>query len=233
HTLTRTRETPPSRIVDEVRFNLCADLAQQSDVTAGDQCPDGTRACLTMSNQKDGFEDRVVAAIPLAVSSVLNPTTSALSSPKGLNLILHGNTYPTTNPIAQSFNLSIFCDTETSEPTFVSYYGSQLIVQWHAPAGCEYMKDTPPSDGGSEEGEGREEKHVGSGIGWFFLLFFLAFAAYFLIGAYHNYSTYGAVGADLIPHRDFWREVPYILRDIASHLCSAIRPSSRNGYIAV
>ena len=28
----------------------------------------------------------------------------------------------------------------------------------------------------------------------------LAFAAYFVLGAYHNYSTYGATGADLIPY---------------------------------
>ena len=37
-------------------------------------------------------------------------------------------------------------------------------------------------------------------------------------------------------HRDFWREVPYMLRDLVSHICSAVRPrhsSSRSGYIAV
>jgi hypothetical protein len=28
----------------------------------------------------------------------------------------------------------------------------------------------------------------------------LAFAAYFVVGAYYNYSTYGARGADLIPY---------------------------------
>ena len=28
---------------------------------------------------------------------------------------------------------------------------------------------------------------------------FLAFVAYFAVGAYYNYSTYGASGADLIP----------------------------------
>lgn len=33
---------------------------------------------------------------------------------------------------------------------------------------------------------------------WFRL--FLAFVAYFVIGAYYNYSTYGASGADLIPY---------------------------------
>jgi autophagy-related protein 27 len=83
----------------------------------------------------------------------------------------------------------------------------------------------------------------------------LGFIGYFLLGAYYNYTTYGASGSDLIPyvpslahvvmsmlivylcrHRDFWREVPYMLRDVVSHLCSSFRPrhsSSRGGYIAV
>lgn len=64
----------------------------------------------------------------------------------------------------------------------------------------------------------------------------LAFASYFGIGAYYNYSTYGATGMDLIPHRDFWREVPYMLRDVFDHLCTSVKPrssGSRGGYIAV
>ena len=59
---------------------------------------------------------------------------------------------------------------------------------------------------------------MGSGIGWFFLLFvflfstkhgefltratlrlFISFAGYFALGAYYNYTTYGATGVDLIP----------------------------------
>jgi hypothetical protein len=81
----------------------------------------------------------------------------------------------------------------------------------------------------------------------------LGVGAYFGIGMYYNYSTYGATGYDLIPfvlvcfrpvnvadedddsHRDFWREVPYMLRDVAAHLCSGVRsrPTSRGGYVAV
>lgn len=80
----------------------------------------------------------------------------------------------------------------------------------------------------------------------------LAFIAYFGLGAYYNYSTYGARGMDLIPyvyafwltgdiseylsrHRDFWQEVPYMLKDVISHLCTSVHPrrSSRGGYVAV
>lgn len=37
-------------------------------------------------------------------------------------------------------------------------------------------------------------------------------------------------------HRDFWKEVPYMLSDVVSHLCSSVRPrraAARGGYIAV
>ena len=37
HTVSRTRETPPSSWVDSVRFDLCADLKLQDGVAAGDQ----------------------------------------------------------------------------------------------------------------------------------------------------------------------------------------------------
>ena len=37
HTVTRTRDTPPSSWVDSVRFDLCADLKPQDGVASGDQ----------------------------------------------------------------------------------------------------------------------------------------------------------------------------------------------------
>ena len=94
HTVSRTRETPPSSWVDSIRFDLCADLKPQDGVAAGDQvrshpntrfqvaiyslspstqCPAGTRACLTKTNRKSDSSDRVVAVIPLAQSSTLDP----------------------------------------------------------------------------------------------------------------------------------------------------------------
>lgn len=234
HVLSRVRETPPSKMTDEVRFDLCGELQKKSGVQDGDQCPEETRACLTMTNQKGENTDRIIAVIPLAVRSVLKPEITSITSPsKGVNVVFHGSSYPSTNPMPQAFNITILCDTSQSDPSFVSYNGAQLYAEWKAPAGCEFTGSEPPKDdGGSKEGGGKEGEKVGSGIGWFFLLLVLAFIAYFVIGAYYNYSTYGAVGLDLIPHRDFWRDVPYVIRDIVSHLCSAVRPT-RSGYIAV
>lgn len=35
---------------------------------------------------------------------------------------------------------------------------------------------------------------------------------YLAVGVWYNYTQYGATGWDLLPHRDFWRDVPYRLR---------------------
>ncbi len=91
-----------------------------------------------------------------------------------MNLILHGSSYPVTDPQPQSLNLTFWCDTTSSGPTFVSYTGSDMRVEWKAPAGCSFSgeEETAPGDGGGdkENGDGKGEENVGSGIGWFFLL---------------------------------------------------------------
>ena len=42
----------------------------------------------------------------------------------------------------------------------------------------------------------------------------LGFLGYFVLGAYHNYTTYGATGWDAIPHRDMWRDLPWVVSDL-------------------
>lgn len=50
-------------------------------------------------------------------------------------------------------------------------------------------------------------------------------------------SLFVQVLINILPsHRDFWKEVPYMLKDVVSHLCSNVRPrrtATRGGYIAV
>ncbi|KAF9471592.1 hypothetical protein BDN70DRAFT_887937 [Pholiota conissans] len=223
-------------MIDSLRFDLCADLPTHADLPEIDQCASGTRACLTTVNVKSGEPDRVVSVISIATSDKMSPTFSANFAPKSLSLLIHGADYPPTDPKPQSLNLTLLCDPqETSQPKFIAYDGSTLELEWSAPAGCPFGEE----DGGHKDEDDKdkepEKESVGSGIGWFFLVLFLSFATYFGLGAYYNYSTYGATGYDLIPHRDFWKEVPYMFSDVVSHLCSNVRPrtSSRSGYISV
>ncbi|KAF8893772.1 autophagy-related protein 27 [Infundibulicybe gibba] len=224
HSVSRTRETQPSTMIDMLRFDLCAELKPQDGVAERDQCPHGTRACLTTTNKKSDESDRVVAVVPIAQTSTLKPTFDNLSSPKGLSLVFHGPEIPhpiTSTPIAQSLNITLLCDPSgISDPTFISYNDSVFQLEWKAPAGCGFGTDQPPSGGGDEKQEDPNPEGE--------KLLLLAFAAYLGLGAYYNYSTYGARGSDLIPSLHAC--------DVLSHLCSNASPrrsSSRGGYISV
>ena len=95
---------------------------------------------------------------------------------KGVSLTFKGSTYPdpySDELKAQSFNVRLFCDTETKDPTFKSYDGSEFWLEWQTNAGCAMADPDPgspqtptpdPEDGGDEE------TSVGSGLGYFFLL---------------------------------------------------------------
>jgi len=238
HAVSRERDTPPTREIVSVKFSLCSDLKHQEDLPDVDQCPPGTRVCLTKTNRKDE-SNRIVSVIPMAQTSGLDPSYSTLSSPKGVSIFLHGSLYPhpiNTTDAQQSVNITLLCDTNLGTPEFVSYDGARLVLEWAAPAGCGFAGEEE-KDGGESPGKGESGSGSLSSMGWFLLLLVLAFATYMGLGAYYNYSTYGASGLDLIPHRDFWMEVPYMLRDVVSHLCSTVRPrrssSHRGGYIAV
>lgn len=60
----------------------------------------------------------------------------------------------------------------------------------------------------------------------------VGFIAYMCVGMWNNYSQYGAAGWDLLPHRDFWREFPYLVKDAAQHVFRSVSrsTSSSAGY---
>ena len=93
-------------------------------------------------------------------------------------MTLHGPTYPsstTLEPTPQEFVLTLLCATEAAQPEFKSYDGARALVEWAAPAGCNFRSD--PSNGGDGKTPDKEAEAVGSGIGWFFLLFVFPFAS--------------------------------------------------------
>ncbi|KAK1218483.1 type II membrane protein [Marasmius sp. AFHP31] len=190
-------------MTDTVLFNLCEDLTLKS-IPREDQCPSGTRCCLTKVNKRPGQEDRTVAVIPVAQTASLNFASSLLPSSQGVSLIFHGASYPPSGEDSkpQSLNVTLLCAKEASSPKFLSYLDSQVKIEWSAPEACGSNGDEGGKDGGDHSGgdDPKDTESVGSGIGWFFLVLLLALAAYFGLGAYYNYSTYGASGMDLIPN---------------------------------
>ena len=104
-----------------------------------------------------------------------------------------------------------------------------LYLSWTTSAACPTSNDTappnqdegnnkdddPPEDDDGESGRDPVGNSKGLGFfGWFITLLFLGFAGYLILGAYHNRTTYGATGWDMVPHRDVWRDLPYVVSDL-------------------
>jgi len=243
NTVSREYFDTPSRFIEDLTFNLCDSLELNSG-DSWDQCAEGTRACLIQKNRKGNEPDRIVRVVPLATASEMSAQISQLSgSQNGVNILMHGPLYPPDDErpdeakLKQSFNISIICPSASSGETmaFKDYKNGQAHVEVVHRVAC--GDDSPPADNGGPPGGGSTPSGW-RGVGYFSLVLFLAFGAYFALGAYYNYNKYGASGWDLVPHRDFWRDVPFLVRDVFNHLFSSIRPrggslSGRGGYVQV
>jgi len=96
-----------------------------------------------------------------------------------------------------------------------------LRLEWRTQYACE---DAPAED---------NDAHWGF-FGWFFIIVFLAIAAYLIFGSWLNYNRYGARGWDLLPHGDTIRDMPYIAKDFARKVIGTVQGGgSRGGYAAV
>lgn len=99
-------------------------------------------------------------------------------APRHLNLTFHGPEYPQPPaqslgaPLAQSFKLTLWCDPQIESPniTITGYDGSQLHLEYHGAAGCP-LAGSPNPDEGKKPEDGKEPEPVGSGLGWFFMLY--------------------------------------------------------------
>jgi hypothetical protein len=58
---------------------------------------------------------------------------------------------------------------------------------------------------------------------------FVGGLAYFAIGFWRNYNEFGVIE---LPNKDFWREAPYIAKDMGKHIYSTVsgQGSSRGAY---
>lgn len=120
-----------------------------------------------------------------------------------------------------SLSLLLVCTDSESEPTLESYTSGALSLRWSTPAVCA-SANVPSSSGG--------------GGFWGFVKFcfwasFFVLLAYFVLGALYNHQQYSARGWDLVPHRDFWRELPSLAGDFGGHVVGNVRSSTgRGGY---
>ncbi|PWZ00341.1 hypothetical protein BCV70DRAFT_109261 [Testicularia cyperi] len=245
--------TPPSETRTTIDIDLCNPLPADPNRDEKDQCPRGTRICITIESIKDD-KTIVTQAIPVAYSgdsggSKIDAKVSWGDELEGgekvIELELPGASYAGRQ---QKAELELVCDPkadESSHPTARSYDRSdgELKLRWPTKFACSSASTNPGGgsdksppkgqDGDNKSGD-RSDSGSQGGWGFFHWLFFwafLGFIAYMGIGIYNNYNNYGSTGWDLIPHKDFWRESPYIARDAASHVWQSVSGNrSRGGF---
>ncbi|KAJ1018820.1 hypothetical protein NDA16_004625 [Ustilago loliicola] len=246
-----TESTPPSETKTSIDIDLCKPLEADPNRDEKDQCPRGTRICITIETIKDG-KTIVTQAIPVAYSGESGGSRIEAKvewgeelegGEKSIELQLPGATYAGRE---QKAELELVCDPKAdanSHPTARSYDRSdgELKLRWPTKFACSSAATKPgngggsPSKGGSEDGD---KGNSGSGsdasggwgfFSWLFFLLSVGFVAYMGVGMYNNYNNYGASGWDLVPHKDFWRESPYIARDAASHVWQTVSGNRGGG----
>lgn len=233
-----TQATPPSETRTTIDIDLCKPLEADSSKDEKDQCPRGTRICITIETIKDD-KTIVTQAIPVAYSGESGGSRidakvdwgeGLEGGERSIELQLPGAVYAGRE---QQAELELVCDPkadEKSHPTARSYDRSdgKLQLRWPTKFACSSL--SKPGKGGSDApntggADNTDSDDDGDGWGFFHWIFFLAlvgFAGYMLAGMYKNYNNYGATGWDLVPHRDFWRESPYIAKDAVTHVWQSV-----------
>ncbi|GAA5874039.1 hypothetical protein JCM3774_001591 [Rhodotorula dairenensis] len=249
HTWERESQTPPTVTKNRYALSLCSPLPDPSSDAPEDDCPSGTRLCMRTFTTRAGLDDRVLSVVP-----IITDDADAVPYQKGDTntaeewiFEMGGGTY---NGIDQRVKIDFKCDkgAKETQPSVDDYdpKAGILDLSWTTSSACPTSKSEnpsppnqdgdnnqgePPRGGGDDGNSARDPVGSSTGLGffgWFLTLLFLGFAGYLILGAYHNRTTYGATGWDMVPHRDVWRDLPYVVSDLFKG-----RGASRNGYSAL
>ncbi|KAL1410892.1 type II membrane protein [Vanrija albida] len=224
----RETDSPPTKNEARVQLDICGLLGKAGGVPDEDQCPENTRVCLTLHNHKEsaGDKDRVTGVIPLWTDQTLDSDIRTYKQGRdgdgGVQIKVKAPDYAGT---PQALTLTLKCDPSATDPnpTFDSYTDGELKLSWSTPDAC------PASSGGSSSSGGGFFSGLWYLIKFVFWLGLFGLLAYFVIGVIYNHQTYSARGWDLVPHRDFWRELPGLTQDLGGHVFGG-RGGGRGGY---
>ncbi|KAG0144736.1 hypothetical protein CROQUDRAFT_659542 [Cronartium quercuum f. sp. fusiforme G11] len=219
--VTTSRPTPPTLTIETLLISLCTALKPVED-----GCPVGTTVCLSIFNEpadKGGADRRLISRIPLAGPSRAMVEGGGHINRDPVRITATGGTY---NGVQQLVVFNLACATSAAAPrqpkTQYDSLKGLLTIEWPTPLACASKADSSPVN-------------PSTGSGWFgsFITFVtVAFIGYFLVGIWINYNKYGGSGWDLVPHQDFWRDLPRMILDL---FCAKTGrgQASRAGYSAL
>ncbi|KAI9033719.1 autophagy-related protein 27 [Phycomyces nitens] len=253
-TITHNETTYPTITSTQTEINICDPLSIPRDVDEEDFCKNGTYICRRVINSKRG-SDRVISVQAIAGESKGSKLDYSLEIPKDtqqdlsqtgaqLSLWLHGEAINSNKSLSALITLE--CDTSQStkddptEPRIESFTDNVLLVHWKTVFGCaaqpkqtipkedEPSKDEPSKDEPSKDKDPKDTRGM-SGFSTFFIFVGLLMGLYFGGFALYNYKVYNARGIDLVPHRDFWIELPYLIKDLITHVMDSMSSTRRGG----
>ncbi|ORY99566.1 autophagy-related protein 27 [Absidia repens] len=228
-------DTHPSKTSIRTKINICKSLDGMG--VNDEQCDQGAYICrrviyLKGNNQYVAVVQNIAGEFK---GSNLNPVFKLLGTDDDLSK--SGTQYSLTlnggneHGEAQSASIMLTCDSSKDRnaaptpPEIVSYQNNVLSLTWKTPHACALK---PGDDGNTADSS--------STLTLFKVLLVMA-GIYFIGGALYNFKQYNARGLDLIPHRDFWLDLPYIIRDLVANCVDSVmsrrRGGSGSGYVAV
>ncbi|KAI8987485.1 autophagy-related protein 27 [Mycotypha africana] len=252
--INQTESTPPSITNVITQINICDKLPPKPDNSKDNEfCAPNSYVCRRTLITKDDKEIvYTVQTIASDNNKKLNPVFKPIDSKADpsdtgfdYSITLEGGEY---NKIPQSAVITLECDRsqsrndDPSNPEIVSYTNNVLSLHWKTVFACATKageKAPDNNDGDKKEngnsGNDGEVKKGMSGIGIFFTIIMVLGAVYFVAGAIYNFKMYNARGLDLIPHRDFWLDLPYLIKDLIAHVIDSVMSRRRGsgGYVSV
>jgi len=227
--------TQPGRLKQEFTFNFCRKINRLEGEQDYNQCPDGTFFCerTIMTGHPDRKEPIVTEInkvgkfdedpLELTASPFADPQDDSKASK--LTITMKNKNYKAI--------ITLECSDADGSPTFVQGSREQSTVEldWKIKTACGQKSDIvspPPKTGGDEQtSEGMSKWKI------FLIIFFVGLGLYFGVGAFYNSRTYNARGWDLLPHSDFWRDLPYLIKDFVMTVYNSFSSRRHGGYMSV
>lgn len=201
---------------------------------------------MKVSNDKKGDGERVTQVIaaaggdPEAAGNQADLGDRLSGAERALELELYGALYADRR---QKTKIDLRCNPSASKhslPTIKKYdrEDGELKLMWESPFACAKKMGSPNDDDSSDgdksrpDGEGTGRGNSGSSWGlfsWFFFFVIVGGGIYLAAGLWRNYNEYGVIE---LPNKDFWREAPYIAKDVGKHIYSTVsgQGTSRGAY---
>jgi autophagy-related protein 27 len=236
-----SEKTHPTTTETSIKIDLCAPLPLDNG-PANEQCEKGTRICMKVTNKKEGETDRVTQVISAGGNGMDEGKWSVQlgehvdGAERVLELEMPGEYYGDRK---QRTEIDFRCSkngSKDAKPILKKYDREEgkLKLEWTTPYACTtHMGGAGDNDSDNTDKGGDKNSNKSSGgwgfFSWFFFLLIIGGIIYFAAGLWRNYNEYGVIE---LPNKDFWREAPYIAKDMGKHIYSTVsgQGSSRGAY---